>query len=403
MVSGPGLAVMRTIADSKSALLDPDHNPVLRGVLKPLIYDQFCAGTTKDEVHRTAASIRNLGFAGVILTYGRELQINEKKGLVGLGREAVSQKSEDIKKWRDGNLKTLDMLQPGDWLAIKYTGAGKETTEDLMSGQAPPRAFSEAMDAICERAIAQKCRIWIDAEQSWVQPTIDRWTFDIMRRYNIGSAPLVYNTIQAYLKESRHKLQHHLQLAKQEGWTPAVKLVRGAYIGNDVREKIHDTKAETDASYNGIVRDLLSGTVPGFSQDQFPKVKLFLAGHNTDTIRKAIRLAQDLSAKGQLKVAPEFGQLQGMADDIGCEIIEMAQQQRDAPHSQGELVADSQTYVPHVYKCLTWGSVRECMQYLVRRAVENQGATGRMKEGTSVIAAELWRRITSLGRRRDSL
>lgn len=119
MVSGPGLAVMRTIADSKSALLDPDHNPVLRGVLKPLIYDQFCAGTTKDEVHRTAASIRNLGFAGVILTYGRELQINEKKGLVGLGREAVSQKSEDIKKWRDGNLKTLDMLQPGDWLAIK--------------------------------------------------------------------------------------------------------------------------------------------------------------------------------------------------------------------------------------------------------------------------------------------
>lgn len=255
------------------------------------------------------------------------------------------------------------------------------------------------MDAICETALSKGCRIWIDAEQQAVQTTIDNWTIDLMRRWNKRPQPLVYNTVQAYLKASRNKLVHQLRLAQDEGWTLGVKLVRGAYISNDIRERIHDTKSETDDSYEGIVQDLLRGTLPGFSEKDFPKLALFLAGHNPKTIRMATTLARQLSDKGQLKVTPEFGQLQGMADDIGCELLQCSDDLRNGnkgvPNSR-------ERYIPRVYKCLTWGSVQECMQYLVRRTVENQGAAERMKDGSYGFAKEIRRRLSDVIWRRSN-
>jgi proline dehydrogenase len=53
-----------------------------------------------------------------------------------------------------------------------------------------------------------------------------------------------------------------------------------------------------------------------------------------------------------------------------------------------------------VYKCLTWGSVQECMQYLLRRAVENSGGTVRMKDGYAAYLGELKRRMGSVVRLR---
>jgi proline dehydrogenase len=82
------------------------------------------------------------------------------------------------------------------------------------------------MSAICERAAAQGSRVWIDAEQQEFQSTIDRWTVDMMRRYNTNGQALVSLTLQAYLKSARHTLEKLLQQARVEGWTLGVKLVR---------------------------------------------------------------------------------------------------------------------------------------------------------------------------------
>jgi proline dehydrogenase len=46
-----------------------------------------------------------------------------------------------------------------------------------------------------------------------------------------------------------------------------------------------------------------------------------------------------------------------------------------------------------VYKCMNWGSVRECMHYLVRRATENQSAAQRMQSTVGVMQKELRRRV----------
>jgi proline dehydrogenase len=82
------------------------------------------------------------------------------------------------------------------------------------------------MSAICERAAAQGSRVWIDAEQQEFQSTIDRWTVDLMRRYNTNGQALVSLTLQAYLKSARTTLEKLLQQAHSEGWTLGVKLVR---------------------------------------------------------------------------------------------------------------------------------------------------------------------------------
>lgn len=212
-----------------------------------------------------------------------------------------------------------------------------------------------------------------------------------MRRYNRNGQALISNTIQAYLKDSRDKVAYHLELAQKEGWSLGIKLVRGAYIASEIRDRIHQTKSDTDDCYNSIVRDLLTESFPGFDKMKYPDVHLFLAGHNTDSIRKASDLISELCLTGKTCDTVRFGQLQGMADDISCELLQRAD---DAKKSDGlsekEAAMQKQT-APRAYKCMTWGTVQECMQYLVRRAVENQGATERMKTSLPEMKAELKR------------
>ena len=424
MLFTPGFALLKLISNSPSRMLNPDKNPILRAIVKPLVYDQFCAGTNRSEIQAKISQIKSLGFSGVILCYGKEIQI-QKSSQPHLDDLDSSPQcfDQELEFWRQGNLETLDMIGDGDYLGIKcnapmphrrtilismsrYTGAGKSTTDALLRGNDPSQAFVDSMDAILQKATRQNCRIWIDAEQQALQHSIDRWTIDLMRKYNRNGKAVLYNTLQAYLKASRTKLRHQLQLAHREGWTLAIKLVRGAYIENDIRERIHDTKAQTDESYNGIVRDLLSGSLNGLPEPDFPQIQLFLAGHNATSVSEANRLIHDLQQQGKLKTLPDFGQLQGMADQLGCELLQHGE---DAARAFGGSRSSSSSAtrppvvaIPRVYKCLTWGSVRECMQCLVRRAVENHGATGAVRDGMPALARELRRRMVDglMGRRR---
>jgi proline dehydrogenase len=396
----PGLFVFRNIANSTSSILNPDKNPFLRLAIRPIVYDQFCAGRNLAEIQQTSAAIKSLGFSGVVLCYAKEHQLNREGRLDSYEATSTATMAEEIEDWKTGNLNTLAMTSDGDWLGMKLTGGGLHISKALLRGDTtPPPEFTDAMDAICTQARAQNTRIWIDAEQQLLQPAIDAWAYATMRKYNRAPhPPLVFNTVQAYLKTARDKVQRQLQTAADEGWISAIKLVRGAYISNDVRERIHDTKEDTDESYNGIVRDLLRGT--GFAVfENNPDLKhdLLLAGHNNHSVRTAAGLATQLAAQGRLKVVPEFGQLQGMADDIGCELVCMGEEALKAPKvgaADGIGMKTGGVFVPRVYKCLTWGSVQECMQYLTRRLVENRGAADRMKEGAVELRRELWRRMT---------
>lgn len=246
-----------------------------------------------------------------------------------------------------------------------------------------PQCIYQAMHKICQTAAAQNSRLWIDAEQQVFQSAIDAWTINLMREFNRGATPVVFNTIQAYLKDSKANVQRHLLLSKREGWKLGIKLVRGAYIAHDRRDRIHDTKPETDANYNSIVEKLLQRKYPlptNQQQSEFPDVRLFVASHNSETVRKAYTLHRQLVKSGTPTIPVEFGQLQGMADEIGCELV---QQNR----------MDSRDDVPGVFKYLAWGTTEECLHYLLRRAVENKGAVQRTRDMAMALRRELWRRL----------
>ncbi|KAK5999950.1 hypothetical protein QM012_005038 [Aureobasidium pullulans] len=319
-----------------------------------MIYDHFCAGTNKLEIKKTLDYLKNMGFKGVILIYSREIPAMPVEELHEL--EPLTQ-DEDIDIWRDGNVKTLDMVEPGDYVGIKFTGAGPRVAQALAQGRDPPQQLIDAMSTICERAAAQGSRLWIDAEQQVFQPTIDRWTVDLMRRYNTNDEALVSLTLQAYLKSARSTLGKLLHQAHDEGWTLGIKLVRGAYIGSETRSLIHSTKLQTDECYNSIATSLLTKSFPDLPKHDFPSVELFLAGHNSDSIRKAYALHQSLLRKGNIPPPPpiKFGQLLGMADDISCELLAMGD---DHNTTDADNKADTSA-PPMVYKCMNWGSISD--------------------------------------------
>ena len=174
--------------------------------------------------------------------------------------------------------------------------------------------------------------------------------------------------LNRYLKSTPEKLAQHLALSKSEKWPLGVKLVRGAYISSDPRDAICDTQADTDKQYDGAIQMLLAG-------QHGAKVDLVVATHNKESIRKAklaaitARLPENGAGGQEIK----FAQLMGMADELSFGL---------AKEKEGV----------KVYKYVVWGSVGECVKYLLRRAQENQSSAGRSQENVQACWEEVkWR------------
>lgn len=247
-----------------------------------------------------------------------------------------------------------------------------------------PEALKKALHEICEEVAKKRSRLWLDAEQQLLQPGLDEWAISLMRRFNRNGKALVYNTIQAYLKNSKANVDRHIALAANEGWTVGIKLVRGAYIEHETRSLIHETKEDTDRNYDMIVDMLLSQ-----SSGNLPPTALFLATHNATSTEKALSTHRQRVANNQPTAFLECGQVQGMADELSCKLVHNYETSQ-----QGyQLSADKAAAVPRAFKCLVWGSVAECMGYLYRRAIESRGAVERTSHMVDALKQELKRRV----------
>lgn len=254
-----------------------------------------------------------------------------------------------------------------------------------------------AIRKVCDLAISRNVRLLVDAEEQAVQHGIEEWCTKYQKYCNSQTSgrAVFYSTYQAYLRSTPATLAKHLEISRREGYTLGVKLVRGAYLKTEPRHLIWAEKEETDQCYDGVIEALLtrrynSMLKPAASEKntaELPPVNVIIATHNRESVQKAHALRIQQAAKGEdLGVELSYAQLQGMADEVSCELLQGFE-------STGSVVASPSQENPDVYKLLTWGSVKECMGFLLRRAVENTEAVGRTKQSQEAMLGELKRRI----------
>lgn len=396
----PALKLMSLIAHSSSPLLNPDRNPIIHFLLKKTFYAQFCAGETTAEVQSTAQGLRSMGFRGIILAYGKEIVLDKGDKAKLLSKSAINsvtphsledqaRASRDVEAWKSGTLATVNMTEEGDFVALKFSGAGRDAMRQLACNLPPSPELEAALVEICDLARSKGVGLLFDAEQDAVQRGIDAWTLDFQKRYNKEKA-VVYGTYQAYLRSAPATVTEHLTAARQGGFTLGIKLVRGAYMASDPRHVFWSTKEETDAAYNGIVEalvcqtwnDVLKAPSEGVPM---PEVNLVLASHNQQSVAKCMHIRRQRALEGQKNLRMAYGQLMGMADEVSGELV-LAAQQKD-------LVSKDASIGSNTYKYLVWGSVGECLKYLVRRAEENRDAVSRAQGSRMALTAELKRRL----------
>lgn len=131
---------------------------------------QFCAGSNPSEVTSTVSNLRSLGYRGVILAYAREAEIADSA--------SASSQSQQVAEWLEGTLKTIAYTNPGDYVAVKYSGAGTSSLPLLRDRR---QCFDQpelgaALIKICEAGKGKGVRLLIDAEQAAIQDGVHGWS-----------------------------------------------------------------------------------------------------------------------------------------------------------------------------------------------------------------------------------
>ncbi|KAK7528216.1 proline dehydrogenase [Phyllosticta citriasiana] len=399
-------SALHLLAYPPHPVLDPDKNRVLGYLLKKTFYSQFCAGQSKAEVERTAATVRSVGYDGLSLEFALEVLLDdiECSSADKTPGADSDETARQIEMWRTGALQTVEMVREGEFAALKWSGLGHHALHLLKQTQPPTPAMASALDAVCTLASQRRVSLLPGAEEEITNPGIDAWTLALMAKYNRApfsspAHPVMYNTYQAYLRSTPAKLAQHLRLAREGGFVVGVKLVRGAYLAKEPRGAIWATKEQTDAAYDGLAAEMLQRrwgrwlkmSASTDSDATWPQLALMLATHNITSVRRAQALRNRLLASSSSSSFPNpnsepiplaFAQLQGMADEVGCEIIATASSARATN-------ASPPLYFPNI----VWGTPGECLQFLLRRAQENRDAVGRTEGTRAAMREEIGRRV----------
>lgn len=336
--------------------------PGTKFLIKNSIFRQFCGGETIKECIPAIAELGRYGI-GTILDYSVEGEGSDKS----------------FDQTRDEILATLDLAHRSTHIpfsVFKVTGLADSTLlEKIQAGKsltpAEQASYDRAharMDAICHRAHQYGVRVFVDAEESWFQQTIDNMAYEMMRKYNRESA-IVWNTYQLYRHDRLDAIKEAHDVAKREGYFLGGKLVRGAYMEKEARvatqrgykNPINPTKQETDALYNESLR---------YCVQHVDRISICAGTHN----EASSKLLTELMHEHELQPGDQriwFAQLYGMSDNLSYNLAHAGY--------------NTAKYVPY-------GPVDAVMPYLLRRADENTAIAGQSSREFLLIQKEIRRR-----------
>jgi len=331
-------------------------------VTQRTIFKQFCGGRTLLESTETIGRLSNFGVAS-ILDYGAEAKSTE----------------EEFNKTMNENIRAIDFAAQNGSVPVistKITGLARFGLLEAMQSDSDltPKETAEyknvlkRIDSICHTAQQKGVSVFIDAEESWIQDAIDHLVNLMMKRYNREKI-VVYNTFQMYRKDRLEYLKNSYEDAKNEGYILGAKLVRGAYMEKERNRAmelghaspIHESKSATDESYDLGIE---------FCVNNYEKIASCNASHNAKSANlQAEMIIQKGIQKNHLHL--NFCQLLGMSDHLTFNLAKAGF---------------------NVAKYVVYGSVREVVPYLVRRAQENTAVTGDMSRELELILSEVKRR-----------
>ena len=349
----------RIVSISKFILSFKLIYPLTKLILKSTMLKQFCGGQNEDDCKEI---INDLNARSVysILDYSVE----------GLENEV----SFDETVSRTINLIKLNTNNNFPFIVFKPTGIGRFDLYEKISSNTNLSdkeniewsKVKSRYDAICNAALANNVSVLIDAEESWIQSSIDEIYENLILKYNSKKA-IVYNTVQSYRidrLEYIEKLYHSFSTSDVH---IGIKLVRGAYMEKE-RERskvfnyldpIHKTKKDTDESFNNCMTFM-------FKNAQLFSV--FIGSHNEESNYLALEL---INRYNIISDKVWFSQLYGMSDHITYNLS-----------NQGFNVA----------KYLPFGPFKGVIPYLFRRAEENTAVEGQTSRELFLYAKEIKRR-----------
>ena len=349
----------RIVSISKFILSFKLIYPLTKLILKSTMLKQFCGGENEDDCKKIINDL-NARHVYSILDYSVE----------GLENEV----SFDETVSRTINLIKLNTNNNFPFIVFKPTGIGRFDLYEKISSNTNLSdkeniEWSKVKfryDAICNAALANNVSVLIDAEESWIQSSIDEIYENLILKYNSKKA-IVYNTVQSYRidrLEYIEKLYHSFSTSDVH---IGIKLVRGAYMEKE-RERskvfnyldpIHKTKKDTDESFNNCMTFMFKN-VQLFS--------VFIGSHNEESNYLALEFINKYNI---IKDKVWFSQLYGMSDHITYNLS-----------NQGFNVA----------KYLPFGPFKGVIPYLFRRAEENTAVKGQTSRELFLYAKEIKRR-----------
>jgi len=370
--------------------------------LRPTVFSHFCGGETIAESEATVAQLAR-GGVHTILDYSAEGKYAEPdldaardevlaviRATAGDDRHAFAvfkvsalAPAALLERWGGGGGVGLEVgngdgVEGGDEGGVEVeggvgVGVGVEVEDEGGGGlsaeeQAAWERVEGRVHALCRAAAEAGKRIMIDAEESWIQPAIDRLAEGAMAVFN-RERPVVFTTVQLYRHDRLAYLEALGARADAAGFQVGVKLVRGAYMekeraraaGQGYPDPIQPDKAATDRDYDAALRWCIG---------RIDRTAVVAGSHNEASNALLCTLMTDAGlAPADPRVA--FAQLLGMSDTISFNLA-----------AEGFQVAK---YVPY-------GPLLEAIPYLLRRAEENTSVAGQSSRELDLLRREHRRR-----------
>lgn len=347
----------------------------IKGLIRKTIFSQFVGGETLEETSAVAEKLGRFNVQ-VILDYGVEGKAGEENfdhatdEFIKVIRYASTQKNIPFMSIKLTGFSRFELLEKIDRNSIyENIVRGKIPVEKLDSSEkAEWERVIARLNKICKIAAESYIGVLIDAEESWIQNSVDAMTMQMMQKFNLQKA-VVYNTAQLYRNDRLQFIKDSCRFAKENNFILGMKLVRGAYMEKERKRAeelnylspINENKEATDDEYNAALEIAINPE---------NNIHIVIGSHN----EFSNLLATQLMEKYQLPLNDpriHFSQLYGMSDNITFNLAKAG---------------------CHVSKYLPFGPIKDVIPYLMRRAQENSSVSGQTGRELLLIKKELKRR-----------